>query len=247
MNVFEMLRNRFVASTSSAIRRFDRTMVHVGMSAGTASQRFYLQERNVALDSETIYVGDTVWTSVADLADCGPEDKCYEIDYGDSRFGISDARPVITFGDGTNGKIPVANLQIRADYGAAEYTVTDYELCVIFMNAIFPATRDFGVSVSVVSFLPDSLTLDINYSDSNTLDYILIRSRLDYEIMKLDSEDSVYYKTQTLTIDGKQVAKSQVDAIKVMENNYKFLARSVKKHGHSVRFATVDSIFGIEE
>lgn len=247
MEVFETLRNRFVGATASTIRKIERNMAHIGVSSGASAQVFYFQDKRVVLDSETVLVGEEVWDVVADLGSSGPEDKHCEIGYTSSRYGISESRPVLIFGDGVNGKIPPINKQIRSSYVSAEFSITDYELCVLFMNSIHYVARDFGEEITLVTFSPNTPSLDIEFDNDEVIDYILIRARMEYELRLMDAEKGTYYKSQYIIIDGKQVAKSQSDSVRIVLEQYRDIVRRVVKEGQTVRFSTVADVFGSEE
>jgi alpha-N-arabinofuranosidase len=76
-------------------------------STGTASQVFYVRYPPVVEGTQTISVGEVVWTEVADLSSAGPNDTVYEFD---------DQTGEIRFGDWVNGLIPQAGAQIQATY-----------------------------------------------------------------------------------------------------------------------------------
>jgi alpha-N-arabinofuranosidase len=93
--------------TNQAVVGYADRSSAASLSTGDGDQNFYIAYPPVASGSQTISIGDTVWTEVDSLADAGPEDDVYTID---------DATGKITFGDGVHGAIPADGAKITASY-----------------------------------------------------------------------------------------------------------------------------------
>ncbi|GAA2756236.1 hypothetical protein [Actinopolymorpha rutila] len=76
-------------------------------SDGRANQQLKVYYPPVVPDSQTIYVGGTAWTAVADLGSAGPSDRVYEFD---PKTGT------VHFGDGIHGAVPAKQAVVTADY-----------------------------------------------------------------------------------------------------------------------------------
>ncbi len=83
---------------------------NLAYSTGFANQYYQLNYKPLAHNSDgtcslDVYVGNGVsselWTMVSNLRDCGPTDKCYEIETDENDV------TTIVFGDNRNGAIPV--------------------------------------------------------------------------------------------------------------------------------------------
>jgi hypothetical protein len=244
MESFDTLKNRFVSSVSSAIDKTEKNMVHLGTSDGSGGQTYYLKDRFVVLESITVYVGDETWEETADITVVGPDEKVYQIVYASLKYGITTARPMIIFGDDTSGEKPDEDAQILCDYESARYSMSDYELCVLFHNCIAHVNRDFGIAVEVTSVDYDTASLDIEYDDDEFLDLILYRARYEYEIRRINSDDAIYVKSQSLVVDGKQMAKSQKDSCDLMKAWYKEISNTYIKTNQVPRFTSMATIFG---
>lgn len=100
-----------------------KTLDEIGTSDGKASQQFRLSDFPIIdrssyniIDNSNFKLFvydqydnyfDSTWIRVSNLETCGPNDKCYELDYS---IGL------VKFGDGINGKIPGKYLKILAGY-----------------------------------------------------------------------------------------------------------------------------------
>ncbi|MFI9561469.1 hypothetical protein [Nonomuraea endophytica] len=82
------------------------------VSNGTAGQTFQVLYPPVVPGSQTVRVGGTEWSAVADLSTAGPDDAVYSFN---TKTGE------IRFGDGQHGRIPAQGAQIRADYGSGPH------------------------------------------------------------------------------------------------------------------------------
>jgi len=76
-------------------------------SNGLPHQVFYVRYPPVVTGTQTITVGNEVWTQAPNLADAGPDDPVYEFD---------PLRGEIRFGDGSHGRIPPKGAPLLATY-----------------------------------------------------------------------------------------------------------------------------------
>ncbi len=77
------------------------------ISNGAANQQLTVYYAPVVPGSQTIHVGGTAWTAVADLHSAGPTDTVYSFD---PRTGT------VHFGDGVHGAVPAGQAAFTADY-----------------------------------------------------------------------------------------------------------------------------------
>jgi hypothetical protein len=244
MESFDTLKNRFIGSVASLIEKTEKDLVHLGTSDGSEGQTFYLKDRFVVLDSITIYVGDETWSETDDLLTAGPNEKVFQIIYPSLRYGITTGRATIVFGDGVTGALPDLDSQIATDYESARFQMSDYELCVLFHNCVGHVNRDFDLAISVTAVDYDTPSLDIEYDADENLDMILYRARLEYEIRRVNADDGIYVKSQSLVVDGKQVAKSQAELCTMIRSWYKTIVNSHIKTNQVPRFTSMVTIFG---
>jgi alpha-N-arabinofuranosidase len=73
------------------------------LSTGEPNQRFFVRFPPIGKGSDEVFVGEEVWKPIDSLADAGPDDKVYEINY---------RRGMIRFGDGDQGAIPKKSSRI---------------------------------------------------------------------------------------------------------------------------------------
>lgn len=238
MNVFPALRDRFLFSTKSSIERSPIDFAHVAISDGESNQIYRLPDKHITFATEDIYVGDECWEIVPDLDDHGPFDKVCELLAFEYSAGISVGNPIVRFGDGDHhGMIPGIDMQIRASYEKCTRTISDRELCVIFHNAIFSVNKDFkdGIQVTTFDYSTGVLNLDDDMGE-NAIDHILCRARVDYEIARLNSGDSIYLKSQSMVLDGKAISKMQKEIFESILRMYKDTVASEKKSKQKALF-----------
>ena len=77
------------------------------LSTGEPNQRFFVRFPPIERGSDEVYVGETVWERVDSLAEAGPDENAYEIDY---------RRGLIRFGDGKAGAIPPKSSRITISH-----------------------------------------------------------------------------------------------------------------------------------
>lgn len=244
MESFDTLKNRFIGSVSSLIEKTEKDIVHLGTSDGSDGQTLYLKDKYIVLDSLTVYVGDETWTETDDILTAGPGDKVFQIVYPSLKYGITTGRVSIIFGDSVTGLRPDEDIQIYADYESARFLMSDYELCVLFHNCIAHVNRDFDIAISVTSVDYDAPSIDIEYADDVELDMILYRARLEYEIRRVNADDGIYVKSQSLVVDGKQVSKSQAELCTMIRSWYKNIVNTHIKTNQVPRFTSMTTIFG---
>lgn len=81
----------------------------LGTTSGAIDQKFSLGEDYVH-DSIILTIGGEVWERKDTLGRSGPTDKHYIVEVSEDR------KAYVVFGDNINGKIPVGNQQVYADY-----------------------------------------------------------------------------------------------------------------------------------
>lgn len=243
MNAFPILKDRFVFSTKSTIERSPIDFAHVAISDGEPNQIYRLPDKHITFSTEDIYVGDECWEIVPDLEDHGPFEKVCELVAFEYSSGISSSNPIVRFGDGDHhGLIPPIDAQIRASYEKCTRTISDRELCVIFHNAIFSVNKDFkdGIEVSSFDYSSGVLNLEDDMGE-NAIDHILCRARVDYEIARLSSGDSIYLKSQSMVLDGKAISKMQKEIFESILRMYKDTVAAEKRSKQKALFILFSS------
>lgn len=243
-NIFESLKSRFINSMASLVEKTPRSVVNIGISTGLASQSFNFPEKSITIDSETIFVGATIWSRVDSFASSSASDLHYTLTYSSSSMDMTTSRPVLTFGNGTNGAIPTSGSQITADFESCRLKLSNREMFCLFESSIVPVQIGFGVSITVNSIDYSSEEFDISYDASDAVeDMILYHARMLAEIKMLDADKAIYYKSQAVVIDGKQVAKSQTENLKTITEWYNKIVRDYRKSKQIARFILRTSIF----
>lgn len=243
-NIFETLKARFVNSMTSVIEKTPRTVVNLGTSDGSASQQFNFPDKQTTIDSDTIYVSQVIWSKVTSFGGSGPLDTHYRIVYASSEGDVTTSRPYVLFGDGVNGKKPVSGSQITADYESCRFKLSNREILALFESSIIPVEMGFGVEINVTDIDYDSDIFDISYTSGEPVeDMILYHAKMLTEIKMLDADKGMYYKSQSVIIDGKQVSKSQLDNLKEITSWYNNIVKTYRKSKQVPRFILRSEIF----
>lgn len=243
-DIFSELSSKFINSISPVVEKTTKSVVHIGVSDGSASQAFNLPDKSIVVDSDTLYVGSVIWTKVSDFLSSIASSKHYTLTYSSSANDITTSRPVVTFGNGVKGSIPTSGQQITMDYEAAKIKVSNRELVTLFASSINPVRTDFGFSITVNSIDYDTPELDIDYdADLPVQDALLWHARMLLEIKLIDADQAVYFKSQSLIVDNKQTAKSRIDSVTAITKWYRDMVNTYRKSQHVARFVLQTDVF----
>lgn len=124
----------------------------IGVSSGTPTMSFQLQESPVVDGSIEVYIQDgdifSKWTQVQHILDYGPTDLVFNT-YTDENDNV-----FINFGDGTSGVIPTVYSEIRANYIVGGGAIGN-----VSVNAVSTIYYVPGLSEAQVTALQGSLTV----------------------------------------------------------------------------------------
>lgn len=96
-------------SVKAEVRQGRRISERLGSTDGSASQRFTLAREDL-MEVVSLTVAGTAWTEVVDFLSSASRDKVYRL------REEPDGSWVLTFGDGTNGKIPTTSSEVVLVY-----------------------------------------------------------------------------------------------------------------------------------